>query len=198
GVASRAAAPMQQAARNAVEPIANAASAVGQQVQGVASRAAALVQHSAGAAGHAALSASDQMGKLARSAGTSVRDALRGAAGKTESGLNRIGEGVSSRANQAGNQLKESAPGQKLVSAKEAALTQFENLGISRGKLAIPHQYGGCITMENGGKNNPIGNHLTGAIAKAYDRNERQNNALRNHVTIGQRDQTAAGPRIGR
>ena len=139
-----------------------------------------------------------------KNAGTSVRDSLRG-----------IVSGANRQLNDVKQQVKESAVGKKAGEfknsavelkddavklaqrAKEVAITQYENLGIARGGLAIPHQYGSCVTMDNNGrgleKNNPLKNHVTGALNKAYTQNEQRlaqaapGQQVRQNIQIGQR-----------
>ncbi len=173
-------------ASNVRQTVGGAASSVAGSISNsaVAQQAVAAVsQSTAGmAVGAAATGAKTAVSETAANAKTSVRDMLRGVKSSVNSGLSSLKEGVQG----VGSSLKDTAAGQKVVSAHQAVVKLHDNLGFSQGKLAVPHQYGGCITMDNGGKNNPIGNHLTGAIAKAYDRNAQQNVAVRNQVSIGQ------------
>lgn len=114
---------------------------------------------------------------------TSVRDVLRRAKGGVHRGISELKENAGNLVHNAGETLKQTSAGQKAVEV-------HENLGFGRGRLAIPHQYGACTKVNNGGelnpkKNNPLANHSVKALAKAYDRNQQQNQAVRNQVALG-------------
>ncbi|MCX6848159.1 MAG: hypothetical protein NTY98_04505, partial [Verrucomicrobia bacterium] len=133
----------------------------------------------------------------AQKVGTSVRDMLRGPASAVSRQINEVKQQVKdSSLGQKAGEIKESAD-KATKWTKNKAVSLYENLGIAQGKLAIPHQYGSCVTMENNGqdlaKNNPLKNHSSKAIDKAYAQNaERLAQAapaqnVRQNVKIGQR-----------
>ncbi len=207
--AAQAASNVAQPLRQAAQAVGNIASQAGQQVQNagrqMTSTASSLGRQAQQAAGELGSrigsqarqvadalpepvkQAGQQVAGAASAAKSSVRDLLRGAKDRVSSNLNNLKEGVQGAARQAGDAIGNSKAGKALASARDSAVKLHENLGFNQGKLAIPHQYGGCITLDNGGKVSPIGNHLTGALAQAYDRNAQQNQSVRNKVTIGQR-----------
>ncbi len=180
-----------QQVQNAGRQIASGASALGRQAQEAAGELGSHIGFQARQAANAlpgpVKQAGQQVAGAASAAKSSVRDMLRGAKDRVSSNLNNLKEGVQGAARQASDAIGNSKAGKALSSARDSAVKLHENLGFNQGKLAIPHQYGGCITLENGGKVSPIGNHLTGALAKAYDRNAQQNQSVRNKVSIGQR-----------
>jgi hypothetical protein len=153
----------------------------------VVSTASAVGKHAAGMLPQPVQEAGQQVASVASTAKKSVREILRDAKNEIGGRLNTIKEDVRDTAQRAGDAFAKTGAGKVAASGRDMAVKLHENLGLNQGKLAIPHQYGGCVTLENGGKNNPIGNHLTGALAKAFDRNARQNQAVRNQVSIGQR-----------
>jgi len=180
-----------QQVQNAGRQIASGASALGRQAQEAAGELGSHIGSQARQAANAlpgpVKQAGQQVAGAASAAKSSVRDMLRSAKDRVSSNLNNLKESVHDTARQASNAIGNSKAGKALSSARDSAVKLHENLGFNQGKLAIPHQYGGCITLENGGKVSPIGNHLTGALAKAYDRNAQQNQSVRNKVSIGQR-----------
>lgn len=180
-----------QQVQNAGRQIASGASALGRQAQEAAGELGSHIGSQARQAANAlpgpVKQAGQQVAGAASAAKSSVRDMLRSAKDRVSSNLNNLKESVHDTARQASDAIGNSKAGKALSSARDSAVKLHENLGFNQGKLAIPHQYGGCITLENGGKVSPIGNHLTGALAKAYDRNAQQNQSVRNKVSIGQR-----------
>lgn len=175
----------QRAAGAAINPMQRAAGAAVEAVRPAAQGLASGVQNIARPAVEAA-------GQVRRS----IRDALREAKEHVTAGINTVRQGAA----QIGRAALNSAPARLAVSAKDAAVQCYENLGISRGKMAIPHQYGGCVTLENNGerlgkKNNPLANHLTGAIDKAYQQNNRNRNGVQLQAAP-QRGVQAAGHRV--
>jgi len=160
--------------------------ALGRAATGVAGQVSQQAQRLADNLPEPIKAAGEQIAESATSAKTSVRDALNKAKNTIKENLSSLKENIKGTAQEAGDALKSTSFGQK---AHEAAVKLHENLGMSQGKLAIPHQYGGCITLDNGGKENPIGNHLTGALDKAFNRQQQQQQqpqSLRSQVKLGQ------------
>ena len=203
-MAAQAAEPLREAAqgvgglaadagRQALKVAAGAGStavALGRQAQNILAQAGGPIAQQAGQIAQAlpqpVREAGQQAAGVAAAAKQSVREMMQGAKNRVAGGLAGLKEEAQVLAQQAGNAFGETKAGKVAIEARQMAVKLHENLGFDRGKLAIPHQYGGCITLENGGKNNPLGNHVTGALAKAYDRNAQQNLAVRAQVSLGQ------------